>query len=88
MPRQNSDRLSSYLHQLVSPSAQTDISDTQLLESFIANRDPEAFTAMLRRHGPLVMGVCRRVLANSDDSEDAFQATFLALARSRVNSST
>jgi RNA polymerase sigma factor (sigma-70 family) len=56
-------------------------SDAQLLESFLVRRDEVAFEALLRRHGPMVLGVCQRVLRNLHDAEDALQATFLVLAR-------
>lgn len=56
-------------------------SDGQLLESFVVRHDETAFEALLRRHGPMVLGVCQRILRNVHDAEDAFQATFLVLAR-------
>jgi RNA polymerase sigma factor (sigma-70 family) len=57
------------------------LSDAQLLDRFLEQRDPTAFAALVARHGPMVVGVCRSILRDPNDTEDAFQATFLVLVR-------
>jgi RNA polymerase sigma factor (sigma-70 family) len=59
--------------------------DRELLEDFAARRSEAAFAALVARHGPMVLGVCRRLLRHEQDAEDAFQATFLALARNATS---
>jgi RNA polymerase sigma factor (sigma-70 family) len=70
-----------YVRQLAAARKDDDLPDHQLLERFALGRDGDAFAALLKRHGPMVLGVCRSVLHNLHDAEDAFQATFLVLAR-------
>jgi RNA polymerase sigma factor (sigma-70 family) len=72
------------LHQLralIGTQAAGDQSDGQLLERFAVHREAAAFTALIQRHGPMVFGLCRRVLRDHHQAEDAFQATFLVLVR-------
>src|SRR5262245_26728323 len=69
---------------LVQPAPLADLaplSDEQLLARFFRGREDSAFDEIVKRHGPVVYGVCRRILSNASDAEDAFQATFLVLVR-------
>src|SRR5262245_34538385 len=70
-----------YVCRLVVPSEPDAATDPALLGRFVAERDEGAFTALVDRHGPLVLHVCRRVLGDAHGAEDAFQAVFLILAR-------
>jgi RNA polymerase sigma factor (sigma-70 family) len=63
------------------PQAPGTVTDAQLLDRFVDRKDEAAFELLLWRHGPIVLGVCRRILQNGHDAEDAFQATFFILAR-------
>jgi RNA polymerase sigma factor (sigma-70 family) len=81
MAKESVNPILQQLRKMVARKAVKDKTDLELMQQFTAKRDESAFTALVERHGPLVWGVCHRVLRDRHDSEDAFQATFLVLAR-------
>lgn len=74
------ETLTQYLRRIL-PPADPAASDDLLLSAFVNTKDAEAFASLVQRHAPMVWATCRRVLDGSADAEDAFQATFLVLAK-------
>ncbi len=70
-----------HIRSAMAKEATSALSDQQLLESLLSQRSEAAFTAVVQRHGAMVLSVCRRLLHHTHDAEDAFQATFLVLAQ-------
>jgi RNA polymerase sigma factor (sigma-70 family) len=80
----NCDRLADIegaMHDLAGSGNQAESMDERLLRDYVASQDGRAFAGIMRRHGSMVFGVCRRILRRDQDAEDAFQATFLVLMR-------
>ncbi|MFO0959006.1 MAG: sigma-70 family RNA polymerase sigma factor [Isosphaeraceae bacterium] len=73
--------ISGSFHRLFDGGTVAGLSERQLLDRFLARNDAAAFEAIVARHGPMVLGVCRRLLDDPNDADDAFQATFLVLVR-------
>jgi RNA polymerase sigma factor (sigma-70 family) len=70
-----------HIHRFAGAADGPTLTDAQLLQRFVTGRDESAFAELVGRHGRMVLGVCRQVLSQRQDAEDAFQATFLVLAR-------
>jgi RNA polymerase sigma-70 factor (ECF subfamily) len=81
MPKMQHTGVLQPLRRMVLLSQSAALSDSELLEHYLTSRDDAHFEALLRRHGPMVLGVCRRVLRNEEDAHDAFQSTFLVFLR-------
>src|SRR6266852_3836078 len=75
------DSVLHYIRSLLAAGQTRELPDRELLQRFVTLRDEAAFSAIVERHGPVVMGVCRRTLRSEHHAEDACQATFLVLAR-------
>src|SRR5215213_5129379 len=76
-----SDRVLREVRRFAAAARTEDDPDRALVERFAGSRDERAFAQLVHRHGPMVLGVCRRVLRHTADADDAFQATFLILVR-------
>jgi RNA polymerase sigma factor (sigma-70 family) len=81
MTRLNATGLARDLAALFAAGSLANLTDGQLLDQFLAHRDDRSFQELIARHGPMVLAICRRSLADEHDVEDAFQATFLVLVR-------
>jgi RNA polymerase sigma factor (sigma-70 family) len=75
------DNVIRHLRQVAARTGLGAPTDAELLDRFVSGQEEDAFTILVRRHGPMVLGVCLRVLHHKQDAEDAFQATFLTLVR-------
>src|SRR4051794_419582 len=78
-------RLLQSLRQWSERSGEAVLSDAELLERFRTWRDQAAFELLLWRHGPMILGVCRRLLADAQEAEDAFQAVWLTFVRKALS---
>ncbi len=83
MPFHKTSDILHCLRRIAHPQNVQALTDAELLARFVTEGDDTAIESLVRRHGPMVWSVCRRILPDSHDAEDAFQATFLVLIRKR-----
>ncbi len=81
MASETAHLLAKHLRTLSAAARADSLPDRELIQRFAAQRDEDVFAALVRRHGPMVLRVCQRILHNAHDAEDVFQATFLVLSR-------
>jgi DNA-directed RNA polymerase specialized sigma24 family protein len=81
MPQNTLGDVLRYLRKVCAVQAGRELDDGELLKRFVVERDDAAFTVLVHRHGPMVLGVCQRALGDVHAAEDAFQAAFLVLVR-------
>jgi hypothetical protein len=85
LARQSLNATVQHIRNLAAPTSPA-LSDCALLDRFIAERDEAAFAGLVERHAAMVLGICRRALRSTHNAEDAFQASFLVLARKAASS--
>jgi RNA polymerase sigma factor (sigma-70 family) len=85
MPTSHANPALRHIRNLAALEHGRNLPDRELLERFSERHEEASFAEIVRRHGPMVLGLCRRVLQNEHDAEDAFQATFLVLSRKAVS---
>jgi RNA polymerase sigma factor (sigma-70 family) len=76
-----SGSLLAFIRRIAASRSHSDLTDGELLHRFAVQREASAFSTLMHRHGPMVLGVCQSILQDAHDAEDAFQATFLVLVR-------
>ncbi len=81
MPKHAFDEVLQFLKKACALQGTCNLSDRELLERFLRNRDEGALTFLVRRHGPMMFGICKRLVGNCHDAEDAVQAAFLVLVQ-------
>jgi RNA polymerase sigma factor (sigma-70 family) len=81
MARMNTDPAIQYLRHVLADHGPPNRTDGELLREFLVDNNQHAFACLMKRHGPMVWGICKRALTHEQDAEDALQATFLVLAR-------